>query len=104
MNRSKLLAANQKGFLLRVGCIHVNIEVYKRIHEGRKEIIWEEGGSMLSLLSTKIQKIHTHKNTKIQKHPTYRYEERKGSIWKEGGSMLSPRPSFLSALTCSHGK
>ena len=54
MNRSKLLAANQKGFLLRVGCIHVNIEVYKRIHEGRKEIIWEEGGSMLSLLSTKI--------------------------------------------------
>ena len=68
MNRSKLLAANQKGFLLRVGCIHVNIEVYKRIHEGRKEIIWEEGGS---LLSTKIQKykfqnsqIHKYTNTK----------------------------------------
>ena len=96
---------------LRVGCIHVNIEVYKRIHEGRKEIIWEEGGSMLSLLSTKIQKykntnskIHKYTNTQIQKHPTYRYEERQGAIWKEGGSMLSPRPSFLSALTCSHGK
>ena len=69
MNGSKLLATNQKGLVNRVGCIHVNIEVYKRIHEGRKEIIWEEGGSMLSLLSTKIQKyknsqIHIHTNTK----------------------------------------
>ena len=66
MNRSKLLAANQKGFLPKVGCIHTIIEVYKKIHEGRKEIIWEEGGSMLSLLSTKIHKYTNTKTPNIQ--------------------------------------
>ena len=64
------------------------------------------GGGRINVISSvykniKIQKIT---NTQIQKHPTYRYEERQGAIWKEGGSMLSPRPSFFSALRCSHGK